>query len=279
VTAWGKASVLRFGPFQAESRFERIFFWPDPRGIALRQVQAVLAEMGEDAASAATLGQKSAALQGFPALEFVLFGTGHEALLESASGFRCRYGLTIAGNLATLAQEIGDGWAAGTPFHAAFTAPAQDRDPYRSTAEVAGELVKALGTALQFVRNAELQPALGETEVKANGRRAPLWRSVLTFDLAASQIEGVDELFAAAFEGALSETAEGIFASIRFELEHALQAIREIETPAEAAFADADDRGRIGYAALALHGANEALNGSFSAAIGLTMGFNALDGD
>jgi len=36
LSAFAHVSVLRFGPLVAENRFERVFFWPDPRGVILR---------------------------------------------------------------------------------------------------------------------------------------------------------------------------------------------------------------------------------------------------
>src|SRR5690606_13150351 len=93
-------------------------------------------------------------------------------------------------------EDIVQGWSAG-PFHAAFTRPSADRSLYRTDTEVAGEIVKAIGTALQFTRNAELTPALGETADEARGKRAPLWRSDLTFTLLGERLGGLRELLAA----------------------------------------------------------------------------------
>ena len=142
------------------------------------------------------LASQSVALQGLPALDYVLFGTGGDALAKDAR--RCAYAEAISANIAGLATELEEAWAEGTSFRMAFTAPAADRDPYRSSAEVAGEIVKAAGTVLEFARNAELLPALGKTVEKARGKRAPFWRSGQTFAFVAAQIEGVQKLVAVA---------------------------------------------------------------------------------
>lgn len=280
VRAWGPVSILRFGPVTVENRFEHLFFWPDPRGVTLRQVQGVLAEEDEQAASPSGLKEKSVALQGLPALEFVLFGSGSETLAGVDGSYRCRYGAAIVVNMADRAAAIEAAWAPGAPFHAEFTEPGAGNALYRSREEVAGEVIKALGTALQFARDAELLPALGDSADKANGRRAPLWRSGLTFDLVDTQIEGMAELVGAAgFESRLDEERRAVIDSVLFDLEHALGALEDVEAPAEAAFAEKADRDRIAYAAVALQGANRSISEQLSAAIGLTMGFNALDGD
>jgi len=280
VRAWGPVSILRFGPLIEENRFERIFFWPDARGVTLRQVQALLAEEDPQAITPEGLSEKSVAVQGLPALEFVLFGAGSETLETAADTYRCRYGAAIAANLALLAGEVETAWAPGTSFQDEFTEPAPENAFYRTPAEVAGEVVKALGTGLQFARNAELLPALGESVEKANGRRAPLWRSNLTFLLIGAQIEGsIGLLQAADFKTALDEGGGGVVDSVLFDLEHALRAIEEVENAAETAFAEEEDRGRLSYVTVALEGANHTIGEHLSAAIGLMMGFNALDGD
>lgn len=278
VASWGRVSVLRFGPLQANNRYERVFFWPDPRGVILRQVQGLLAQTDEAALAPGALGGKSVAVQGLPALELVLFGGDAEQLTTGQAAYRCRYGVAVAANIAEVAGATEAGWANGAPFHEAFTAPAPGHDLYRSKDEVAGEIVKALGTALQYTRNAELLPALGDAPETARGKRAPLWRSNLAFALVRARVEGLLDLVASTgFD--TEQTAATYVGSIRFDLSHARDALGAVTTPAQDAFGDAVDRGRLVYVAAALHGANETTGGSLSEALGLTMGFNALDGD
>ncbi len=271
-------SVLRFGPLSAASRFERLFFWPDARGIGLKQVQGLIASTDAGALDGGMDG-KSAALQGFPALEFVLHGTGADTL-AAGNPWRCRIAAAISANIALVASDLAADWAPGSAFEASFSAPAPDRDPYRSAAEVDAEIVKALSTTLQFVRSAELSPPLGEDASKANGRRAPFWRSGLTARYVAGQIDGARELLAAAgYEQGLAEDRRYVASSIRFELDSSIRALEQVLGPIESSFATEPDRGRYGFALLALHHANELVNDELAAALGLSMGFNALDGD
>ncbi|WP_292893418.1 MULTISPECIES: imelysin family protein [unclassified Nitratireductor] len=275
LSAFAHVSALRFGPLVAENRFERIFFWPDPRGVTLRQVQGLLAA---EEPLPRNLADQSVALQGLPALDYVLFGTGGDVLAEDAR--RCNYAMAVSNNVSNMAAELEQAWAEGTLFRTAFVAPAADRDPYRSTAEVAGEIVKAAGTALEFARNAELLPALGKTVEKARGKRAPFWRSGQTFAFVAAQIEGVQQLIdAAGFVDGPSDLVNGYGRGMDFDLSHARQALLAVEAAPEAAFSEEQDRGRISYAAIAMEGAKHTLNGELSGALGLVMGFNALDGD
>ncbi|HYH70007.1 MAG TPA: imelysin family protein, partial [Methyloceanibacter sp.] len=36
VAVWSRVEILRFGPILQDRRYERIFYWPDPKGIGLR---------------------------------------------------------------------------------------------------------------------------------------------------------------------------------------------------------------------------------------------------
>ncbi len=280
VKGWGRASVLRFGPLAAEHRFERIFFWPDPRGFILKQVQATLADKDATATDPQKLGGKSVALQGLPALEYLLYGSGSETLATGADPYRCDYAAAIAANVATVADAARAGWADGTSFTGSFTAPAADKDPYRSPEEVATEAIKALGTVLEFAVGGELTPALGEEPAKANGRRAPFWRSDLTFPLVAAQMHGARDLYlAAGFADQLSKDDAWIEESLASDVEIGEETLGAIEKPAEQAFADADDREQVATLAALLQDMHDIITQQLTAALGLSAGFNALDGD
>jgi predicted lipoprotein len=277
VVDWGRASVLRFGPLAGGNRFERIFFWPDVRGVALRQVQQLLAEKDSGATSVEGLAGKSAALQGIPALEIALFGTGADA---SGDDFRCRHAQAIAANIADIARDALAGWQDGTAFADSFTQPGPDKNPYRSGEEVDAEIVKALTTTVQFVRSAEILPPFGQDAAKANDRRAPLWRSGLTFRLITAQIDGARALLNhAGYEDRLPADQRFVVGSIRFELDHTISTLDGIAQPVEAAFRAEEPRGRISFANLALDHAGHLISEQLAAALGLSMGFNALDGD
>lgn len=278
--AFGRVSVLRFGPLAAGNRFERLFFWPDPRGIALKQVQAALAGADEASAEIGAMAGKSAALQGLPALEFALFGSGAEALADAPAGFRCRFAAAVAANVAAIAGEVAQDWRADAVFARSFADPQAGSEPYRSAGEVDGEIVKALATVAQFVQAAELQPPLGEDATRANGKRAPLWRSDLTFALVAAQLDGArDLLLSANYAASLPAGTGWVPGQIAFGLNTARHALEQVEAPAEQAFANPPDRDRINLALVALDGAGHDVSERLSAALGLTMGFNALDGD
>ncbi len=84
VTAWSKVEILRFGPITEEQRYERMFFWPDPKSLGLRQMQDALQRRDQAVTLPYELSKKSVALQGLPALEYLLYGDGADALGKGA---------------------------------------------------------------------------------------------------------------------------------------------------------------------------------------------------
>ena len=98
VESWSKVEIFRFGPVNKDHRYERLFYWPDPKGIGLRQVKAALAKKDETVTLADTLVGKSVALQGLPALEYLLYGDGAETLTsgDPEVGFRCSFASSVA---------------------------------------------------------------------------------------------------------------------------------------------------------------------------------------
>ena len=279
VGAWGRLSVLRFGPLVSDNRFETIFFWPDPRGVTLRQVQAALAEDDPAVADPAHLAGKSVALQNLLALEYLLAGTDAALLAQGEDAHRCRYAHAAALVLRDQARAVAAGWSGAAPIGASFRHPGPD-GYFRTPREVLGELVKAWLTTVDYVRSAELLPPMGESIAAARGRRAPLWRSDLTFTLIGAQLAGlIDLLDATGLGGTLTGAAATPFNNLRSDLVRAAHALAAIDAPAEAAFADPAIRSRLDYAALLLGYASTTIGGDLTAALGLTMGFNALDGD
>ncbi len=159
VLAWSSVEMFRFGPVRDDNRYERLFFWPDPRGRGLQQVQGILADKDATATAVETLRDKSVAVQGLSALEFVLFGTGSDALANAPDpdrSFRCRYGATIAGAIALTAREIVDHWSSETGFGDLIRQAGPDNPVYRSHGEVVQELIKSCGEQVQLDQQLKL---------------------------------------------------------------------------------------------------------------------------
>lgn len=283
VVAFSRVELYRFGPARRDNRFERLFFWPDRRGRGLAQVQAVIAGEDPSATGVATLRDKSVAVQGFLALDFVLFGTGADDLAAPPAGFRCAYGEAIAGAINHAAAEIAADWAAPDGFAARMLEPGPDNPVYRSHGEAVQDLLQTAAEQVEIVRDLKLAAVLGDAPEAARPRRAPFWRSHQALPAMAGNIAGIAALLEALDLDALLPEGEAALAgSLGFELGQAMAVLEEIaatDRPFETVATDPEAHGRLSYALVPLGGARDLLQTRIPAALGLVAGFNSLDGD
>ncbi|MEM6491918.1 MAG: imelysin family protein [Pseudomonadota bacterium] len=280
LNAFAAASVFDFGPARAEDRFARLLFWPDRGGRGLRNVQGLIA--AEDPAlDVAALRAKRVDVQGFPALEFTLFGTGSETLATAEGAGRCGFAQSVSGAIAVTADELRAEWTAPDAYPAVFTAPYAEDGVFRDAGEATREVLRVAGQIYEGVGKLHLAPALGEGPDVAKPKRAAFWRSGLTFAFldaqmaAAIAVFGPDGLGPALSEGDGAAAVRGL----ALETRQARGALPDAPTDVLAAFADADTHGRLAYAQTPANGAAKVINPRIASALGLIVGFNSLDGD
>lgn len=286
VTAWSGVEMFRLGPARDDNRFERLFFWPDPRGRGLQQVQGILATADETATSVDSLRAKSVAVQGLLALEFVLYGTGSDTLAgpaDPAETFRCRYGAAIARAVALTAEEILDGWTKAGGY-ADLMRNAGDEDPvFRSHGEVVQDLIKAAREQLQLVREQKLAQSIGETPEKAQPKRAPFWRSNLVLPAIAANLDAVVALVGPDGVGAvLPADAAWAAGQVAFELgrvDAVLGRLAATGVPWETLPEEPKAHTDLAYTLIPLGDVAQLLETDYPNALGLITGFNSLDGD
>jgi Predicted periplasmic lipoprotein len=277
VQAWSGVEFLRFGPLVQDNRFERIFFWPDPRGIVLRQVQGLLA--GQAAADARELAGRSVAVQGLPALEYVLYGDDGLLARPGGEGFAsaCAYAVAVTRNVARVGGELARAWAPGGDYARHFERPAADDPLYRTTQEVAAEAVKALSTGLQFGRDVKLLPVMGKGPDSSQPKRAPFWRSGLTLPAMQAWADGLLGFYRAGGYD-FGEDA-WIAANVAGELARLRDVFGALSGPVESVLSDGDGYRRLQLAVLLQKNAKDLVDQHMAPALGVTIGFNALDGD
>lgn len=279
VSAWSGIEFLRFGPLVDANRFESIYFWPDPRGITTRQVQQLLAKPLNDIPNAAALAQHSVALQGLPALEYVLYRDGGllSAQDEAPRASACAYAVAVAGNLERLGGELAAQWGENGDYARLFSNPGADNALYRNEQEIASEVIKALSTGLQFQVDIKLAPALGSGVDKANARRAPFWRSNLTTTSLRAAAGGMLAFYKAG--GYQFAGAQWIDQNVRGELQRAIDQSAAMHGKAETLFKSEDGHRQFLLVKLLLGNAKDLVDQDVAPALGVRMGFNALDGD
>jgi predicted lipoprotein len=280
IEAWSRIELVRFGPVLRDNQLERVLFWPDRRGIGLRQVQAILASKDESAADPASLHAKSVAVQGLGALEYALLGSDLDKLAIGADPFRCRFASAIAGNVARVAGNLHAQWSAADGIAAQFTHPAPGNPAYHTKEEVLSEIVGVLAHGFEAIRDTRLKPMLGETPRDAKPKAALYWRSGLTVASLRANVAGLRALFEQShIADALPSDAASTANSIRFEFANVERALRAVTLPIEQAAADADQHGKLAYAVIVSQSLQKLVGQDLAAALGLSVGFSSADGD
>ena len=279
-TAWSEVETIRFGPVTEENRLERILFWPDRRSIGLKQVQRALAEKDATATDHATLKDKSVAMQGLGALEFILFGTGAENLAAPGEDYRCAYGRAIAGNVEELASAVVADWQDPAGMSKQWTNPGANNPLYRTDEEAITELLDIFIHGLEMVRDVRINGFLGEQAGDDRPKQAIFWRSEATTASIASNLDGMRKLFEASqIADLLPQEYAWVADSIRFEFDNADRALEAANGPVSETLADPVRREKLAYARIVTSSLSELFGVRLSGALGLTAGFSSLDGD
>ena len=284
VEAWSAIELISIGPLSEEHHSERFLFWPDRKGIALRQVQAILASKDPGAIDATSLAGKSVAVQGLGALDFVLAGTGAGALAEVPAGtdaaYRCAYGQAIAQNLLSLSETMQAGWDRPDGIAQGLLRPGPERSDYRSSTEVLTELVGLLAHGVELVRDQRLLAFLGRDGEAPKPKSALFWRSGLTVRAIAADFSGLRGLFEAAELAAyVPMEAAGIGAEVEAEFDRIATAAGTVTDPVEIALADPVQRAALDEMVAASQRLQTLLGEDLPSALGLSVGFSSLDGD
>lgn len=287
---WESIQHVRFGPIEFFSRGSRIFFWPDPRNSVGRQLGELLAKKPAGEITETAIAKDSVAVQGFPALERLLYDDGAAAKLAARtaeSDKACAAVRAISANLATMARDMKAEWSEGADAYALDLEKAgPEHVRFMRHREVTLELFKSLYTAVELVADHKLARPLGASLQAARPKLAEAWRSErslinIRLNLAAAQAlyagEGkgespstflrdiagekeLDELLTRAFAQTLA-TAQGISGTL------------------EAGVSAAKERPQLDKLSREVKALKALLAQRLAPALGVPVGFNALDGD
>jgi predicted lipoprotein len=287
VTAWGRIEHITFGPVSEHQRLERIMFWPDRRGIGARQLANALRARDPAILERERLAGKSVAIQGLPALDTILFGTGGGGTEPAeAQNYRCAFAEAVAANLAHIATAIETEWSDPRGYAENWLAPAPGNPDYLKPSETTLALAKALDRGIERIRDQRIAGPLG---LNPQRRRfgAVLAKSGRTLRLVAAGIEGLRDLYreggmeAAIIASAGSETASSFPQLARLvstELGTALEGASPL-IGARRPFDDPRYTRRLIALGYPLKNARSTAGTLLGEAAGIPTGFNASDGD
>lgn len=279
---YARLELLRFGPTRQKNRQEKLLLYPDPKGLVRRQVETVIAEQDDSVLSPETLSGKSVALQGFHAFEYVFHQTdNHDIILHNTdSGFRCAYASAIASNINAIASEIAAAWSDPQGYAQLMRVPGDENPAYLDQSEVTYEIVMAIATGLETIRDVRLAAPLGLRDQKIAPTIEIMPQSGLMSVILAANIEGLRLAYAdSGLHAQLSQHEPALADLVTKELVTAESTAKKVSTQKQDALHDPAIRRNLLIMGFPLKNARHIFGQLVAKAAKLSVGFNAGDGD
>ena len=284
VLAWARAEHLRFGPLAGGGPPMRINFWPDPRGVTLRQMRRVLQAENPDLLDPAVLAKQSVAVQGLGSLEVILLRWSRKPAAiyeEGQPKYDCRLAVSIARNVAGVSDETVESWTRDRGWRTRFLKPGPEDPVYRNVDEVAAQIVKSMLLGLAIIRDQQVLPLF---ELATGDRRRiklPFQRSGLSVAYIQESVKSLKQLHE---QFQLTDYARGSTAWTKDWVGHTFgtleRAVGELKLPYGRSISKTDlDEDALRRLRFYTNGLRQVYGRALAPAAGLTIGFNELDGD
>ncbi|MEM9708096.1 MAG: imelysin family protein [Pseudomonadota bacterium] len=259
--AWLGVSHLVFGPVEDLDLTLSFAFWPDPKNQTGKALGRLISAEDPVIEFPIEYAQVSVAAQGFFALERMIYdppGTG---------AYACALVAAIAGNLANNAQLVNAGWQ---DFAFVVTEPGPDNPRFKSEAEAQRALYTSLSTGLEFIHDQRLARPLGTFDrprpTRAEARRSG--RSLRNVEVSLLALKDL----ASKFSDAPTPRLDAAYAK-------AFERVAAIDTPDFSGVSNPGQRLRIEALQVDVKEVQIETIEEIGAPMGLSAGFNALDGD
>ncbi|MEY4640614.1 MAG: hypothetical protein RLZZ227_608 [Pseudomonadota bacterium] len=271
---WQSVQHIQFGPITYFNWNFRIQYWPDDNGTGARQLNALIAAKDPAVLATDAFDRQSVGVQGFQALEDLLFDDTSLADLQ-ADPYRCQVVQAIAANIAEIAGGVSERWE--NEFRTTVET-ADERGFFESAEDATIDYMKALVEPVRRLQQQKLEAVLGDSPDAARVRRAESWRSERTLRNLKLNVAALEQQFSAS-DPALSsvlqpadvELVDAAFAKVSAALAAQPDSL-------EAALAVDGGHAALLDIAVQLDALYEALEAALKNT-DLYLGFNSLDGD
>lgn len=271
--AWIGVEAFRFGPAEEGNARFAMAFWPDTKGATPRTIETMVSDEDPVVDDPAAFRDVSVAARGLFALDYLLFDPDAEPI--EAGGYRCRLLKAIAHDMVTTASGMLDRWH--DPWSGILTSAGDEDNPVFFAPE---ESTKTLYSALTESLQADIDLRLGRpmgTFERPRPRRAEAWRSGRSLHNVRESLEALRAYAATVFEPALpprhADPVDGSFNA-------ALAAVDRVQgEPIDVAVATVQGRVRVEALQSAVRRVQEEIAEHVGPPLGVTSGFNSMDGD
>ncbi|WP_050604715.1 imelysin family protein [Ruegeria sp. 6PALISEP08] len=265
--SWISASHLRFGPTEVDDRAFAMAFWPDTKGFTSKALSQHIAIEDDAVQSPEAYSETSIAGRGFFALERMLFDP---VIAEQGKAeYRCALVQAITADIDASAQAMAEDWQSYAP---SLTRPGEG-SRYRTQDEAMQELFKALTTGLEFTADTRLGRPLGTFD-RPRPNRAEARRSGRSLRHVELSLIALRDLAAR-----LSFDHPEIAADLDAAFARAIENAQSIDDPALAGVAEPQARFRIEALQQSVQDIRAIASTELGPTLGISAGFNSLDGD
>ena len=277
--AWMGIQHLRFGPVDFLTRSYRFYFWPQARAKVADAV-AELVAAGEEDERLTRIDRTNVAVQGLLAAEVLL----HDDRYLGGDTRGCGLLTAVTANMQTMAAGILADWREGDDaFARLMTTPGADNPHFEDHATGTLAFFQGLHDSLQLIYDVNLKPVIGDSEktvrpVLAESRLSGRSQRNIVVTLEALQALYLGE--SGAGLGDLTVVADPkLDRLMRKAFRLTLETARSIDGPVEQAAADPARRPQVEKLARQVQALKQIVRDRLAPALGLAVGFNALDGD
>lgn len=266
--AWQAVRFIQFGPVEQNSRGWQLQFWPDRKNLVGRKVNGWL--KAPDVPDAQAIARDSVAIQGFPALEYLLYDDAmdEDALSDAAA---CDLLQAITTHLADTTSALHRDWQA---FGEHYINASNNTQRYTEAT-----LASAIQT-LELLEDKRLGEPMGLKGVPANGYLAEAWRSEQSVRLVESSLEGLRTGFLPGLTALLREAdALPLAEAFRDQLNKTLAQARELPLGLVPSLEDDEAFRGLQSLYLDISQLRHLLGNEIAGELGLVRGFNSSDGD
>ena len=292
--AWMANQHIRFGPVEMFMRYHRYQLWPDKHNTGAKHMRRMLAEKDSQRLQPDNFRHASVALQGFTALERVLFRKNNKDKELSVfgshdkPGYDCQVVMAISHNLATMSEELVKEWSGKrTPFQKMFNTDersminAKGEDSLSTSREVAARFLNQLHTQLEAIVDMKLGRPLDTSAAKAKPRRAESWRSRRSLQNIVLNLQASASFYVTGFSSRVSREKDGaeIDRRIRQGFSRAIAQAKAIKQPMYEIVRDPTQRPQLEQLRQTIRELKGLMSGNLSQILNLPQAFNSLDGD
>ena len=292
MNAWMGIQHIRLGPVEMFMRYHRYQLWPDKHNTGSRQMRQLFAKRDPQRLRPDKFIHTSVAVQGFTALERVLFGKQGKDIRTFGTAdkpaYHCQLTMAISHNLAGMSEGLVKDWSsARTPFQKMFNTDdrsmvsAEGVDSISTSREVAARFLSQLHTQLEAIADMKLGYPLDDSLDRAKPRRAESWRSRRSMQNIVLNLQGSAEFYLAGFSKRVSQAQGGakIDGLISQGFNRAITQARAIKTPLYEIVADPKQRPQLELLQQTIRELKGLISGNLSQVLELPQAFNSLDGD